>query len=267
MLEIHSSSFIEPVCLSTCVSLSLSLSTSLYHPRLSLSTCLCPPVSLYLSVSTCLSLPVSLYLSVSQLGWRVSAESWMKRHGSGVWLVSWRLWRKTTSRWASSWRPRRGGGALSSVKVQTLVWTQSCSSHLHLVVFIRVNVVVFTVSRTTLCPPSLPQVRLLACPPSVRPRNQVRLNVHHKTVSRVFTYSTKSIVTNTFRRNKTTLKGQHASTLLVWCHPSVPKPRHLYATRNKVIYTEFQTSMSLISSYEVRWRTLGHTIVWLRPLA
>ena len=32
-----------------------------------------------------------------------------------------------------------------------------------------------------------------------------------------------------FKLNKTTEKTQHASILLLWCHPSVRKPRHSYS--------------------------------------
>ena len=46
-------------------------------------------------------------------------------------------------------------------------------------------------------------------------------------------------ITGDFTRYKTTEKPSHASILLVWCHPSVCKPRHSYSTRNEVIYILF----------------------------
>ena len=49
----------------------------------------------------------------------------------------------------------------------------------------------------------------------------------------------EDISDQSFRRNKTTEKTQHASTLLLWCHQSVCKSRHSYSTQNEVVYTMF----------------------------
>ena len=71
------------------------------------------------------------------------------------------------------------------------------------------------------------------------------------------TIQSKSIVTS----SSDVIKPQDASIRLVWCHPSVRKPRRSCSTQNKVIYTKFWALMSGGSGFASR---RSHTMVGLR---